>query len=418
MDGDNELEILITAIDEASAVIEEVKDSAYDAQNAIMDVSIQQAMAADDATASLTTEAEATDFLESKIQTMGTRFIAHALIIGSVIAAYNFLKSAVADSEKANADYVKQFDAADQQLKNNATDVGNAVLPAFENLKQTLADISVQNGKTQGSFLDLGGFIMSMSQGAQIAIVAIAGAMTLLGDGVKIVLDSIKDNTSQWAEQLVKIGGGISDLVNHNWVGAFQAFSQVTQTKGKDVSDSTTKMKDDFTFDINEMTKILDEATPKLNDIVPDTTVAKTSKNLKTIVDNYSSSTALNLNTLQTAQDQFNKMSDDRVIKVTNEVNDEIAEFNRLFTAVGSGKASGGTFNVPGFADGGIVTSPTLAMVGEAGPEAIIPLSDAGAGGFGTTINITINGDVSGEELVQKVGDKLVRILQLSSATV
>ena len=40
------------------------------------------------------------------------------------------------------------------------------------------------------------------------------------------------------------------------------------------------------------------------------------------------------------------------------------------------------------FADGGIVTRPTLGMVGEAGPEAIIPLSKFNGG---STINITIN---------------------------
>jgi len=53
-----------------------------------------------------------------------------------------------------------------------------------------------------------------------------------------------------------------------------------------------------------------------------------------------------------------------------------------------------GGINIPGFADGGIVTKPTLAMVGEKGPEAIIPLTgpNAGAGmgnGGGVTINVT-----------------------------
>ena len=37
-------------------------------------------------------------------------------------------------------------------------------------------------------------------------------------------------------------------------------------------------------------------------------------------------------------------------------------------------------------AEGGIVTSPTLAMIGEKGPEAVVPLG-AGAG-TGITINI------------------------------
>ena len=40
-------------------------------------------------------------------------------------------------------------------------------------------------------------------------------------------------------------------------------------------------------------------------------------------------------------------------------------------------------------ATGGIVNSPTLAMIGEAGPEAVIPLSRMGQMGGG--INITVN---------------------------
>ena len=42
---------------------------------------------------------------------------------------------------------------------------------------------------------------------------------------------------------------------------------------------------------------------------------------------------------------------------------------------------------IPTLAAGGIVTSPTLAMIGEAGPEAVVPLGRGGMGG-GITINI------------------------------
>jgi len=45
--------------------------------------------------------------------------------------------------------------------------------------------------------------------------------------------------------------------------------------------------------------------------------------------------------------------------------------------------------NVPRLAAGGIVTRPTLALIGEAGPEAVIPLRGRGAAG-GTVINITV----------------------------
>ena len=54
-------------------------------------------------------------------------------------------------------------------------------------------------------------------------------------------------------------------------------------------------------------------------------------------------------------------------------------------------------------AHGGIVTRPSLAVVGEAGPEAIIPLNKAGMMG----VTIIVNGDVSGEELVDKVSSEI-----------
>jgi hypothetical protein len=44
---------------------------------------------------------------------------------------------------------------------------------------------------------------------------------------------------------------------------------------------------------------------------------------------------------------------------------------------------------IPALADGGIVTGPTLALIGEAGPEAVIPLDRAGGmGGNNVTINV------------------------------
>jgi hypothetical protein len=49
--------------------------------------------------------------------------------------------------------------------------------------------------------------------------------------------------------------------------------------------------------------------------------------------------------------------------------------------------------DIPMLAAGGIVTGPTLAMIGERGPEAVIPLDRMGQmGGGGTTVNINVNG--------------------------
>ena len=50
--------------------------------------------------------------------------------------------------------------------------------------------------------------------------------------------------------------------------------------------------------------------------------------------------------------------------------------------------------DIPMLAAGGIVTSPTLAMIGERGPEAVIPLTGPNAGGGmgGTNVTIHVNG--------------------------
>ena len=58
-------------------------------------------------------------------------------------------------------------------------------------------------------------------------------------------------------------------------------------------------------------------------------------------------------------------------------------------------------------ATGGVVTNPTIALVGEAGPEAVIPLDKAG--GLGATYVININGDVYG---VSDLESRIERVIQ------
>ena len=64
---------------------------------------------------------------------------------------------------------------------------------------------------------------------------------------------------------------------------------------------------------------------------------------------------------------------------------------------------------IPGLAHGGIVTSPTLAVVGEAGPEAVIPLNKAG--GLGSSVyNITVNAGMGTDG--HQVGNQIVSALK------
>jgi hypothetical protein len=68
-----------------------------------------------------------------------------------------------------------------------------------------------------------------------------------------------------------------------------------------------------------------------------------------------------------------------------------------------------GRMNIPRLADGGIVSSPTLALIGEAGPEAVVPLNRMSTGG-GVTINVT-----GGLATSAEIGESVVNALRAYS---
>jgi hypothetical protein len=85
---------------------------------------------------------------------------------------------------------------------------------------------------------------------------------------------------------------------------------------------------------------------------------------------------------------------------------------------------------IPMLAAGGLVTRPTLAMVGEAGPEAVIPLTRAGqrlagiSGGGGSTYNLTVqvNGTPGMDAATvrreaRKAGEALLKELRTATRT-
>lgn len=66
---------------------------------------------------------------------------------------------------------------------------------------------------------------------------------------------------------------------------------------------------------------------------------------------------------------------------------------------------------IPAMAEGGIVNKPTLALIGEAGPEAVVPLSKMSAGGGGD-ININVTGGLSTSA---EIGQSVVNALRAYS---
>lgn len=100
---------------------------------------------------------------------------------------------------------------------------------------------------------------------------------------------------------------------------------------------------------------------------------------------------------------------------IIDKMNSFIRGLSAVTGAVGKaiGQKNWSIPEIPRLAAGGIVTQPTFAMIGEAGPEAIIPLNRAsGVQGMGTTIVIEGNhfyGD--DEQFVAKLGDKIMDML-------
>ena len=111
------------------------------------------------------------------------------------------------------------------------------------------------------------------------------------------------------------------------------------------------------------------------------------------------------------------------VDEVKNLMNEAIGAVNIIIKALNSilsfklpsflgGAKIGVTIpTIPKLAEGGIVSSPTLAMIGEAGPEAVVPLSRGGMGGMNITINVA-GSVVQEQDLAISVRDQIAILMR------
>tara|TARA_R110000868_G_scaffold161981_2_gene392936 strand:- start:396 stop:1712 length:1317 start_codon:yes stop_codon:yes gene_type:complete len=86
-----------------------------------------------------------------------------------------------------------------------------------------------------------------------------------------------------------------------------------------------------------------------------------------------------------------------------------IAHVNLPSIGGSSATQAASRMNLPRMAEGGIVSSPTLALIGEAGPEAVVPLDRLQNGG-GITINVT-----GGLATSAEIGESVVNALRAYS---
>jgi hypothetical protein len=103
-----------------------------------------------------------------------------------------------------------------------------------------------------------------------------------------------------------------------------------------------------------------------------------------------------------------------KIEALMSSVNSVISSIQRLMSMAGGAASSAlsKAKSIIGLQSGGIVTSPTLAVVGEREPEAVIPLSKLGGLGTGG-ITINLNGDFyTDTETAEKFANQIAKIIK------
>jgi hypothetical protein len=88
----------------------------------------------------------------------------------------------------------------------------------------------------------------------------------------------------------------------------------------------------------------------------------------------------------------------------------QVAQVTQLVTGGMTGGGGGGATRVVQMQTGGIVTRPTLAMIGESGPEAVVPLSRTSQSTAPITVNIHVDGHAD-MRTVEEIENRLKNVL-------
>jgi hypothetical protein len=84
----------------------------------------------------------------------------------------------------------------------------------------------------------------------------------------------------------------------------------------------------------------------------------------------------------------LSKLTTSAVSKIASSMSGASDVAARSYTALAQ------AYGVTRFAKGGIALGPTAGIIGEAGPEMVVPLSGANSVGMGGTYNITVNAGI------------------------
>lgn len=372
-----------TATDESAASLKILADSAngaYTAQNKLMDASIAIAMAtqqqansagtlvasqqaqaesaanvaaADEAASEAAMEMAAAeeeesvasdesaashDVLASSIEKMGVRFIAHALIIGSVIAAYTYLKNGVEDAEKAGTTFAAKMNEVNKAGTDLQATIGEALAPAIVTFGDALIQSDQDTTKNTQSMSDFGhkafeasNYILAFGQGILAAVdVGITG-LENLKDVFVGAYDEITGKTAAAKAATDDYNNNLKTLQTQLDAAADSAKKYVEAAQSPEAYANAVKEAGDFNNKLLDTNKAADAAAQKL------TTATQTMK------DDYStlsSKVTEDLTNLSTTHDTAVQSMDASLDDLTTKYNDTATEGAAALSALAKSNTS------------------------------------------------------------------------------
>ena len=276
---------------------------------------------------------------------------------------------AAAEFNKKFKDIPPAVTGAKKEVESFAGALKEKLTDALDTAKDKLADAQTQfqdfATNTSASMLEAFNFNDAMLEGAETGKGFVAGLVTMADRAVQftdriqklIAMNISKDALGMVLAAGQEAGTYIADeLINGGQTAIDQTNALVDSAKAaadKVGLNAATKWYqsgvDSAQFMVDGITKELDLMTPKLM-----------------------------------------KKMDEIASKMKRNVNIDVViteRVNKIVTTVSG--------SIPKMADGGIVNRPTLALIGEAGPEAVVPLSKMGGMGGGGDININVNGGMA-----------------------
>lgn len=362
--------------------------------------------------------------------------------IGELMAAY--VRGGEAVGNALFVEFPKAIGAAFLAMDTFQKEIGDIIAKSVNGAITTI----VAMGSTIAGALFIGfrDFFSPLFDIRKLIIDAITDALTSIFEAGAMIgeqlMEGIKSNLNLDLAGLIGQGGadllgGLGDFISGGIKSLFggvpEAFGELADTSKKtkdalNAQDISVKLAKVTTDRLNATTEILSKsdefltiATDKISQFYNDPFQKELDFNMKGL--------NINTNELQLLQNAFEALRQAvreleakiRRTRVKFEKNDDgkIIGFKLIG---GISKAEIESLAEEAFAHGGIVTKPTVGLIGEAGPEAVIPLNKldkliSGAGGARTITfenNITIEGgaNVTGDELVEKLSDKILEDIE------